>query len=126
MARDLRGAATAEGPGEQAGEEDAGGAGEGGGEAQAEEGVAEEGLGEARLDGNEGAVVDEAPGKMAAAGEVVELVAEVAPAEMGRPGCGDQVEDQLDCGEGEGEVDGFSKAGGRWRGLGGGGGHMVC
>ena len=75
----LGGAAAAERPGEDSGEEDAGGSGEGGGEAEAGEGVAEEALGEAGLEGDEGAVVDVAPGEVAAAGDVVELIAEVAP-----------------------------------------------
>ena len=51
------------------------------------EGVAEDELAEAGLQGDDGAVVDVAPGEVAAADEVVELVAEVAVADVCLPEC---------------------------------------
>jgi len=108
-AEGLCGAAAAEGPAEDAGEEDAGcscGDREG---ADAEEAVAEEGFGDAGLQGDDGAVVDVAPSEMAAAHEVVELVAEVADADVALPEGGGDVEQELDGCEGEGEPEGLLK-----------------
>lgn len=102
----LGGAAAAERPGEDAGEEDGEGTGEGGEHADAEDGGAEESLGEAGLDGDAGAVVHVSPGEALAADEVVELVAEVAVAEVLGVEGGDDVQGEFEGGEGEGEAQG--------------------
>lgn len=81
----MRGASATERPGKQAGEEDSGGAAEGGERAEAGERAAEEGFCEAGLDGDEGAVVYVAPGEASATEDVVELVTEVAVADVGLP-----------------------------------------
>ncbi len=107
----LGGAAATERPGEDSGEKDGDGSGEGGEHADAEDGGSEEGLGEAGLEGDEGAVIDVSPGEALAADEVVELVAEVAIAEVGGPEGGGDVEDELDGGEEEGEADGGLEGG---------------
>ena len=74
--------AATEHPGEDAGEEDSRGAGCGGEDADGEDGVAEEKFADPGLEGDDGAVVDVSPGEMAAAGQIVELVAEVAVADV--------------------------------------------
>ena len=117
----LGGTTSTEGPAEHSGEKDAGGAGEGGEETDAEERLAEEQETEAGLEGHDGAVVDVAPGEMAAAGDVVELVAEVAVTEVDLPEGGGHVEGELEGGEEEGEADGGTQ--GRVRGADDGGGH---
>ena len=117
----LRGAAATERPGEDAGEKDDGCSGEVREETDAEDGGAEEGLREASLNGDQGAVIDVAPGEMSATHDVVELVTEVAVAEMLRPERGGDVQDQLDGGEREGEADGGGERGIGWADDGGAG-----
>ena len=51
-------------------------------------------------------MVDEAPGEMTAAGDVVELVAEVAVADVLGPECEGELQGELDGGEEEGEPKG--------------------
>jgi len=58
------------------------------------------------LQGDDGAVVDEAPGEMTAAGDVVELVAEVAVADVLGPEREGELEEELGGGEEEGEPKG--------------------
>jgi hypothetical protein len=55
---------------------------------------------------DDGAVVDEAPCEMTAAGDVVELVAEVAVADVLGPECQGELQEELDGGEEEGEPKG--------------------
>src|SRR6185437_2326861 len=74
----LRGAAAAESPCKQAGKKNSGRSGECRENANRKQRVAEEYLAQPCLQGDDGAVVNEAPGKMMAAGDVVELVAEIA------------------------------------------------
>jgi hypothetical protein len=59
-------------------------------------------------------VVDEAPGEMTAAGDVVELVAEVAVADVLRPEREGELQEKLDGGEEEGEPKGRTQRGVRW------------
>ena len=105
----LGGTASAERPGEEAGEEDGSGSGEGGEDTEGEDGVAEEEFAETGLEGDDGAVVDVTPGEMAAAGDVVELVAEVAVAEVLRPEGEGELEEQLCEGEEQGEAQGVAE-----------------
>ena len=58
------------------------------------------------MQGDDGAVVDEAPCEMTAAGDVVELVAEVAVADVLGPECKGELQEELDGGEEEGEPKG--------------------
>lgn len=78
-------ASAAECPGEQAAEADRQGSGNGREDADAEDGVAEQHLAHAGLQGHKRPMVDIAPGEVAAAGEIIELVAEVAVAEVKGP-----------------------------------------
>jgi hypothetical protein len=66
------------------------------------------------LQGDDGAVVDEAPGEMMAAGEVVELVAEVAVADVLGPERKGELQEELDAGEEEGEPKGRTQRKVRW------------
>ena len=102
----LGGASATEGPGEEAGEEDHKGSGEVREQADAEERGAEEGFGEAGLDGDEGSVVDVSPGEASTAHDVVELVAEVAVAEVLDVERTDDVKDEFKGSEGEGQFEG--------------------
>jgi len=95
----LRGSLTAQRPSEDAAEEDHDGPGECGKNADGEKRVAEEDLAEPCLNGDDGALIDVAPGEMMAAGDVVELVAEVAVAEVLRVEREREVEQQLARGE---------------------------
>ena len=61
------------------------------------------------LERDYGAMVDVSPGEMAAAGEVVELVAEVAVADMPRPKGEGKLEGQLDGCEEERKAQGRTK-----------------
>ena len=72
------------------------------------------------MEGDERAVVDVAPGEMAAAGEVVELVAEVAPADVGLPEIADDLDRELEEGEGEREAEGGVEVAGGSRRVAGG------
>ena len=63
------------------------------------------------MQGDDGAVVDEAPGEMTAAGDVVELVAEVAVADVLGPECEGELQEELDGGEEEGEPKGRKQGG---------------
>ena len=58
------------------------------------------------MQGDDGAVVDEAPCEMTAAGDVVELVAEVAVADVLGPEREGELHEELDAGEEEGEPKG--------------------
>src|SRR5215469_2387299 len=73
--------------------------------------MAEEQLGKAGLKGDDGAVIDVAPGEVASAEEVVELVAEVAVADARFPEVGSDVQGELDGGEKKPETQGLAK---RW------------
>ena len=73
--------------------------------------MAEEQFGEAGLDGDEGAVVDVAPGEMATAGDVVELVAEVAPADVGLVEVESDVQQDGEDAEEGGELEGCAQWG---------------
>ena len=81
----LRGAPASEGPGDETAKTDHGGAGEGGKNADGEDRVAEEDFTQARLQGYDGSVVDVPPGEVAGTGDVVELIAEVAVADVRGP-----------------------------------------
>ena len=56
--------------------------------------MAEDGFGEAGLNGDEGAVVDVAPGEVAAANEEVQLIAKVAVADVGLIEIDGEMEDE--------------------------------
>ena len=99
------GAAAAKGPDEDAGEGDAKCSAKAGEKAKAGEGMAEEEFGGAGLEGDDRAVVDVAPGEVAAAGNVVELVAEVAVADVALPESAGEVDEQFERAEEEREVD---------------------
>jgi hypothetical protein len=68
------------------------------------------------LQGDDGAVVDETPGEMTAAGDVnlVKLVAEVAVADVLGPEREGEVKKELDAGEEEGEPKGRTEGRVRW------------
>ena len=63
------------------------------------------------MQGDDGAVVDEAPCEMTAAGDVVELVAEVAVADVLSPKCERELQKQLDAREEEREPKGRMQGG---------------
>ena len=77
----------------------------------AEEGVAEEDFAEAGLDGDDGAVVDVTPCEVVAAGDVVELVAEVAVAEVLGVEREGKLQEELDGGEDRREAEGLTQGG---------------
>jgi hypothetical protein len=99
----LRDAAATERPADDAGEKDGGCAGECGEHADAGEGFAEEGDGGACLQRDDGTVIDIAPVEMLSAEDVVHLVAEVAPPDVGFPEIGAEVNGKFQQREQAGE-----------------------
>jgi hypothetical protein len=63
-------------------------------------------------------VVDEAPGEMTAAGDVVKLVAEVAVADVLSPEREGELQEELDASEEEGEPKGRTQGRVRWAEVG--------
>lgn len=105
------GAAASEGPDESSGEEDFGGSGESGEQTQGSHvPIAEKDVGEAGLEGDHGGLVDIAEGDMAAADEVVQLVAEDAVAGMLGEDGADGLNGQLDGGEDEADPEEAAEA----------------
>jgi hypothetical protein len=70
------------------------------------------------LQGDDRTVVDEAPGEMTAAGDVVKLVAEVAVADVLSPEREGELQEELDAGEEEGEPKGRTQGRVRWAEVG--------
>jgi hypothetical protein len=66
------------------------------------------------LQGDDGAVVDKAPCEMMAARDVVELIAEVAVANVLAPEREGELQEELDAGEEEGETKGRTEGRVRW------------
>ena len=87
--------APADSPSDKPGEEDGGCAGECGEHADAGERCAEERDAEPRLERDDGAVVDVAPVEMLSAKDVVHLVAEISPSDVGFPEIRPEVESEL-------------------------------
>ncbi len=96
--------ASAERPCEQPGQEDAQGSGDGGEHPDSYERSAEDQFSQSGLECDEWAVIDVAPCEMAAAHEVVELVAKVAVADVRLPHIGDDMQGQLDGGKDQGQT----------------------
>ena len=105
----LCGTATAEHPGEDAGEEDRRSAGCGGEDANGEDGVAEEKFAEPGLDGDDRTMVDVSPGEMAAAGEIIKLIAKVTVSDVLGPKGESELEGKLDDCEEERKTQSRSK-----------------
>ena len=92
----LGGAASAKRPAEQTGEEDAHRSSKRRRQPEAEQRVTEEGLCQSSLHRDSRSVIDVAPGQVAAAGNIVELVAKITPAQVCLPQIGRELNGQLD------------------------------
>jgi hypothetical protein len=66
--------------------------------------IAKEHFAEPRLQGDDRSVVDIAPGQMASAGDVVELIAKVAVSQVLGPQCESKLKHQLDGREDRGQA----------------------